>query len=178
MTVALVDGESIPWAAVAERLEAAEVMGQAPPVDRAEWRHHVGEVIDVLINEVLTRHYVEARGRFATPELIDAEVAKVEARYGGPDGLRQAMDQMDVTAAQLRETQRRGLYLQTLIDLVVPATDAQIDAYLAQPGATGLSRAEAAARVRAEGAAALIPQFLDQLREGAAIQVVDITALE
>jgi hypothetical protein len=163
---------------VAERLKAAEVMGQAPPVDHAEWRHHVGEVIDVLIDDVLTRQYVEARGRFATPELIDAEVAKVEARYGGPDGLRQAMDQMHVTAAQLRETQRRGLYLQALIDLVVPATDARIDAYLAQPGATGLSRAEAAARVRAESAAALIPQFLDQLREGAAIQVVDITALE
>ena len=153
-------------------------MGQAAPASPDEWRHHVAQTIDSIIGEVLSRHYVEAHGMFVTSDLIDAEIAKVESRYGGADALRRAMDEMHVTMGQLRETQRRGLYAQTLIDLVVPATDAQIDAYLAQPGAAGLTREEAATRVRAEHAAEVIEPFLAELRKGPEIQVIDITTLE
>jgi hypothetical protein len=177
-SVAIVDGETMAWSAVAEQLHAAEMMGQPAAANPDEWRRRVDATIESIIGDVLTRQYVETQGFVVTPELIDAEVAKVEAGYGGPDQLRRAMDEMHVTMAQLRETQRRGLYTQTLIDLVVPATDAQIDAYLAQPGTAGMTRDEAADRVRAEHAAEIIGPFLADLRSGAQIQLTDITTLE
>ena len=176
--VAIVNGEAVPWSAVAEQLHGAEMMGQPAAANPDEWRRRVLATIDSIIGDVLTRQYVEAQGLVVTPELIDAEIAKLEARYGGPDALRRAMDEMHVTMAQLRETQRRGLYTQTLIDLVVPATDAQIDAYLAQPGAAGMTRDEAADRVRAEHAAEIVGPFLADLRSGAQLQLIDIATLE
>lgn len=176
--VARVHGEPVSWAQVAERMKAATVMGRPAPGDLRTWREEARQTIESIMGDVLTRHAVEAEGLSVTDAMIDAEVRQLQERYGGDAGLARAMSEMQVTMAELRETQRRGLYLQALIDLIVPASDADVDAYLAQAGAAGLSRSDAAARVRAERAAEVIPTFLAELRRDPGISVIDIEELE
>ncbi|MEK6720404.1 MAG: hypothetical protein AABZ33_07005 [Chloroflexota bacterium] len=176
--VARVHGEPVPWAQVAERMKAATVMGRPAPGDLRAWREEARQTIESIIGDVLTRHAVEAEGLSVTDAMIDAEVRRLEERYGGDAGLARAMGEMQVTMAELRETQRRGLYLQALIEGIVPASDADVDAYLAQAGAAGLSRSDAAARVRADRAAEVIPTFLAELRRDPGIWVIDIEELK
>lgn len=178
LVVGRVHGEPVAWAQVAERMKAATVMGRPAPADLRAWREEARQTIEAVIGEVLTRHFVEGQGVVVTEAMIDAEVRKVEEQYGGQDGLASAMSDMQVTMAEFRETQRRGLYLQALIDRIVPASEADIDAYLAQPGAAGMSRTDAAARVRAERAAEVIPGFLADLRRDPMISVIDMEELE
>ena len=175
--VARVHDEPVTWAAVAGQLEAAEVMGRPQPRDLATWRTAVQANVDSIVGDVLTRHFMESQGVTVTDVMIDAEVRKVEEGYGGEAGFARGMEEMQVSMAEFRETQRRGLYLQALIDRIVPASEADIDAYLAQPGAAGLSRADAASRVRSEGAAEVIPQFLAELRRDPGIWVIDVKEL-
>ncbi len=175
--VARVHGEPVAWAQVAESMKAATVMGRPAPDDLVAWREEVRQTIESIVGDVLTRHTMEAQGLVVTDAMIDAEVRTVEERYGGEAGLAGAMSEMQVSMAEFRETQRRGLYLQALIDRIVPASDADVDAYLAPPEAAGLTRAEAAARVRAERAPQVIQALLDQLRNDPGVWVIDVEAL-
>lgn len=175
--VARVHDEPVTWTAVAERLEAAEVMGRPQPRDLATWRTAVAAAVDSIVGDVLTRHLMEGQGVHVPDEGIDAEVAKIRQSYGGEDALRRAMAEMHVSMAQLRETQRRGLYLQAMTERFVPVTEADIDTYLARPGAGDVSRTEAAALVRSEAAGQVIPGILTQLRADREVWVIDVTSL-
>lgn len=178
VVVARVHGEPVSWGEVAQRMKAAVVMGRPAPGDLQEWREEARQTIESVVGDVLTRHTVEARGFVVTDAMIEAEIRQLEEQFGGVTGLDRAMSEMQVTMAELRETKRRGLYLQALIDLIVPASDADVNAYLAQAGAQGLSRSEAAARVRAERAADVVPLFLADLRNDPGIWVIDTEAFE
>ena len=176
--VARVHDEPVTWAAVAEQLEAAEVMGRPQPHDLATWRSAVQANVDSIVGDVLTRHFMESQGVTVTDEAIDAEVAKVRQSSGGEDGFRSAMAGMRVSMAQLRETKRRGLYLQAMIDHVVPvAAEADIDAYLARPDVGDVSRAEAAVLVRREAESQVLPGIMTQLRADPGVWVIDVTSL-
>ena len=175
--VARVHGEAVTWASIAEQLEAAKVTGRPPATDLASWHSEARDVIESVVRDVLTRHTMQAQGAQVTDAPIDAQIAALRQQYGGEAGLQSAMAGMHVSMAQLRETQRRGLYLQAMIDRFVPASDADVDAYLAHPEAAGLTRAEAAARVRAERAPQVIPALLDQLRNDPGVWVIDAEAL-
>lgn len=177
LIVARVHGEPVVWAQVAERMRAATVMGRPAPADLVAWREEARQTIDSIVGDVLTRHTMEAQGVSVTDAMIDAEVMRLRERSGGEAGLARAMNDMQVSMAELRETQRRGLYLQALIDRIVPASDADVDGYLAQAGAAGLSRSDAAARVRAERAAEVIPKFLAELRPDPGIWVIEVEEL-
>ena len=177
LVVARVHGEDVRWSAIVERLDAATVMGRPVPADRATWRAQAHDAIESLVRDVLARHTMQALGSQVTEAAIDAQIQGLRDQYGGDGGLQEAMAAMDVSMAQLRETQSRGLYLQAMIDRFVPATDADVDAYLAQPGAAGLTRSEAAARVRAERASQVIPGLLDQLRNDPGVWVIDTNGL-
>ena len=176
--VASVHGEPVAWAQVAESMKEATVMGRPAPDDLVAWREEVRQTIESIVGDVLTRHAMEAQGLVVTDAMIDAEVRTVEERYGGEAGLAGAMSEMQVSMAEFRETQRRGLYLQGLIDRIVPASEADVDTYLAQPGAAGMSRSEAAARVRAERAAEVVPSFLAELRRDPGVWVIDVEELK
>lgn len=175
--VARVHGEAVTWASIAERLEAASVMGRPPATNLASWRTEALAAIESVVRDVLTRHTMQAQGAQVTEAAIDTQIAALRQQRGGEAGLQSAMAAMRVSMAQLRETQRRGLYLQAMIDSFVPASDADVDAYLAPPEAAGLTRAEAAARVRAERAPQVIPALLDQLRNDPGVWVIDAEAL-
>lgn len=175
--VAKVHHESVTWAAVEERLEAAAVMGRPRPGDLATWRVTVQTALDSIVGDVLTRHLMEGQGVYIRDETIDAEVAKIRQTYGGEEGLRRAMAGMQVSMAQLRETQRRGLYTQAMIDRFVPVTEADIDAYLAKSGAGDVSRTEAVALVRSEAAARVIPGILTELRADPRVWLIDVPSL-
>ena len=176
--VARVHGEPVAWAQVAERMKAATVMGGPAPDDLVAWREEVRQTIESIVGDVLTRHTMEAQGLVVTDAMIDAEVRTLEERYSGEAGLARAMSEMQVSMAELRETQRRGLYLQGLIDRIVPASEADVDAYLARSGAAGMSRSEAAERVRAERAAEVAPSFLAELRRDPGVWVIDVEELK
>lgn len=176
--VARVHHEPVTWSAVAQRLEEGVEMGRPGPSDASTWRAAVVTAIESIVRDVLTRHVAEAAGFTVTEAMIDAAVADLWERHGGDDGLARAMDAMGVSLAELRETQRRGLYAQALIDRFVPATEAAIDAYLVSPGAVGLSREEAAARVRADAASTVIPRMLVGLRADPEVWVIPIETLE
>lgn len=175
--VATVHGEPITWTAIAERLDAASVMGRPVPADLASWKAAVAATVESAINDVLARHIVEGRGVTVTEAQLDAEISALRDRYGGDPQLTEAMAAMRLTAEQLRENQRRGLYYQALIELAVPVTPADVDAYRSQAGAAGLSWDEAAARVREERAAVVIPQVLAAARNSSGISVVPIAEL-
>ncbi len=81
---------------------------------------------------------------------------------------------MHVSMAQLRETQRRGLYQQAMIDRYVSVTEADIDGYLATPGVAEVTRSDAASLLRSEGASELIPGMLTQLRSEPGVWVIDV----
>lgn len=178
VVVARVHGEPVSWGEVAQRMKAAIVMGRPAPGDLQAWREEARQTIESIVGEVLTRHAAEAEGLAVSDAMVDAEIRQLEEQFGGVAGLERAMGEMQVTMAELRETKRRGLYLQALIDLIVPASDADVDAYLAQAGALGISRLEAAARVRAERAAEVIPPFLADIRSDPGIWVIDMEAFE
>lgn len=175
--VARVHGEALTWASIAERLESASVMGRPPATDLASWRTEAHDAIESAVRDVLTRHTMEGQGAQVTEAAIDAQIAVLRQPYAGEVGLQSAMAAMRVSMAQLRETQRRGLYLQAMIDRFALASDADIDAYLALSKAAGSTRAEAAARVRAERAPQVIPAFLDQLRNDPGVWVIAAEAL-
>lgn len=177
VVVARIHGESLTWAAVAERLAAEEAMGRPSPPDLGAWRAAVREAVATAVDDVLTRHVMESQGVRVTDEAIDAAVARVRERYGGEAGLRAAMADMRVSMDQLRETQRRGLYLQALIDSSIAVSDAQIDSYRSRPGGDGLSRSEIVARIRGETAAQVIPTILAQLRVDPGVWVIDVSSL-
>jgi len=175
--VARVHEEPVLWAEVAERLQAGDVMGRPQPTNLAMWRTAVQITVDSIVGDVLTRHLMEGEGVSVSDEAIDAEVATIRESYGGEDGLGRAMADMRVSMAQLRETQRRGLYQQAMIARFVPATDAAIDAYLASPGVIDVSRAEAAGLVRRDAASNVIDGIMSQLRADSGVWVVDVTSL-
>lgn len=177
VVVARIHDESVTWAAVAERLAAEEAMGRPAPSDVETWRAAVREAITASVDDVLTRHIMESQGVRVTDAAIDAAIASVRERYGGEAGLRAAMADMRVSMDQLRETQRRGLYLQALIDRSIAVTDAQIDAYRSRPGGDGLSRADVVARIRDETASQVIPTILAQLRDDPGVWVIDVSTL-
>lgn len=177
VVVARIHGESLTWAAVAERLAAEEAMGRPSPPDLGAWRAAVRGAVAAAVDDVLTRHVMEGQGVRVKDEAIDAAVARVRERYGGEAGLRAAMADMRVSMDQLRETQRRGLYLQALIDRSIAVSDAQIDSYRSRPGGDALSRTEIVARIRGETAAQVIPTILAQLRVDPGVWVIDVSSL-
>lgn len=175
--VATVHGEPITWAAIAERLDAARVMGRPVPGDLASWEAEVTATVESAINDVLTRHIVEGQGLTVSEAQVEAEMEQLRDRYGGEAQLTEAMAAMRVSVDQLRENQRRGLYYQALIELSVPVATADVEAYRSQAGAAGLSWDEAVARVRDERAATVIPQVLTAARGSPGISVVPINEL-
>lgn len=177
VVVARIHDESLTWAVVAERLAAEETMGRPPAADARSWRAAVHEAITAAVDDVLVRHIMESRGVRVTDAAIDAAVDRVRERYGDDAALRAAMAEMRVSMDQLRETQRRGLYLQALIDRSVAVTDPQIEAYRSRPGGDRLSRAEIVAHIRGENASQVIPMILAQLRGDPGVWVIDVSGL-
>lgn len=175
--VATVHGEPIAWAAIAERLDAARVMGDSAPSDLTSWKAAVTAAVESAINDVLARHIVESHGLTVSEAQVEAELAQLRDRYGGDPQLTAAMAAMRISDEQLRENQRRGLYYQALIELTVPVAAADVDAYRSKAGMAGMSWDEAAARVRADRAAAVIPQVLAAARDSPGISVVPIAEL-
>lgn len=178
LIVAEVHGEAIPWQEIADRLEAAAVMGQPEPTDLAAWQSEVRAAIDSAINDVLVRHLVEGSGIVITDTQVDEAVDGLRASYGGEAALQEAMASMHLTLEQVQETQRRGLYYQALIEMVVPVSESDVDTYLGQPGTAGLSRAEAATRVRADRASSVIPGVLAEARATPGIWSLPLAELE
>lgn len=175
--VATVHGEPVTWSHVAERLRAATVMGRPAPAGLDAWRAEVRAVLESVVGDVLARHYVEGGGIVVTEAMVDAEIRRLELRHGGQSGLEAAMAEMQVAMAELRETQRRGLYLQALTDAIVTVTDADVEAYLARDGASGMSREEATERVRAERAPQVVPAFLAELRRDPGVWIIPVEDL-
>jgi len=176
--VARVHHEPVTWTAVAQRFKEAREMGRAEPSDASAWRRAAAAAIESIVDDVLTRHVMEAAGFTVDEEMLDAAIAELRERHGGGDDLARAMGAMGVSMPELRETQRRGLYLQAFIDRSVPTSEADIDEYLSRPGAVGLGRDEAATRVRAERAAIVIPALLAELRADPHVWVIPIEDLE
>lgn len=177
LVVARVHHESVTWSMVAEQMDAAAVMGRPVPTDTATWRAAVRTTLDSVVGDVLTRHLMESQGVHVSDEAIDAAVAAVRQSFGGEVELNRAMREMRVSMSQLRETQRRGLYLQAMIDRMVPVGDGDVDAYLARQNGAGMERGEAAARLRNEIAPSVIAGILDRLRADPAVWLIDVNRL-
>lgn len=177
LVVARVHAESVTWTVVATQMRAAAVMGRSVPTDMISWRAAVRTTLDSIVGDVLVRHFLEGQGVYVPAQAIDAAVANVRRSFGSDAEFERAMRQMHVSMADLRETQRRGLYLQALIDRVVPVADSEIDAFLAGGGNSWMDRQQAGAQLRNERAAPIVAQLIERLRADPGVWLIDVNSL-